>query len=132
MDTYGQLGLKYATYRDEHIMLYLKELPDFEMVFNIFMNESMFFLKTKKNIDICLSLFYKPYFDDFYNRIKQCSNQIKITKKKYLIKNMLKYLADDIQYEIIVNRNMINNDLRDYYIEKDINVKSKELLSLIK
>lgn len=132
IDTYGQLGLKYASYRDEHIKLFLKEMPNFEMVFSIFMNESIRIFKSNKILDICLSLFYKPYFDDFYARVKQSSIQMSFAKKKYLINNMLKYLADDMQYEIIVNRNLINNSLRDYYIEKDIYVKSKELLGLIK
>lgn len=132
LDTYGYLELKYASYRDENIKLLLKEMPNFEMVFSIFMNESIRLFKSNKILDICLSLFYKPYFDDFYDRVKQCSIQISVAKKKYLIKNMLKYLADDMQYEIIVSRNLIDNSLRDYYIEKDIYVKSKELLRLIK
>ncbi|MDE7105618.1 MAG: hypothetical protein K2O22_00455, partial [Anaeroplasmataceae bacterium] len=76
--------------------------------------------------------FYRPYFNEFYEKIKACSNQMRIAKKKYLIKHMLKYLSDDIHYEIIVNRNLINNDLRDYYVEKDIYAKSKELLELLK
>ena len=42
------------------------------------------------------------------------------------------YLADDIQYESIVNRDMIDKNVRDYYIEKGIYVKSKELLGLMK
>ena len=31
LDTYGQLGLKYASYRDENIKLWSKEMPNFEM-----------------------------------------------------------------------------------------------------
>ena len=83
-------------------------------------------------MDICLSLFYKPYFDDFYERMKQDYSRISVSKKKYLVKNMLMYLADDIQYESIVNRDMIDKNVRDYYIEKGIYVKSKELLGLMK
>lgn len=132
LDTYGQLGLKYASYKDENIKLFLKEMPNFEMVFNVFMNESIIAFKSNKILDICLSLFYKPFFDDFYNKVKQHSIQIAVAKKKYLIRNMLKYLADDMHYEIIVSRNLIDNSLRDYYIEKDIYIKSNELLKLIK
>lgn len=132
IETYGQLGLKYASYRDEHIRLFLKEMPDFEMVFETFMSESIILFKSNRILDACLSLFYKPFYNEFYDRIKHCSNQISPAKKKYLIKYMLKYLADDMQYEIIVNRNMIDDNLRDYYIEKDIYVKSKELLGILK
>lgn len=83
-------------------------------------------------MDICLSLFYKPYFDDFYDKIKQCSNQISVAKERHLIKYILKYLADDTQYEIIVNRDTIDKSIRAYYIENDIHAKSKELLELIR
>lgn len=131
VDTYGYLGLKYASYRDENINLLLKEMPNFEMVFSTFINESIMLFRSNMNLDICLSLFYKPYFDDFYHKIKQCFNHISRLKKKYLKKNMLSYLADDMQYEIIVNRNLIDERLRDYYIEKNIYSKSKELLELI-
>lgn len=131
VDTYGYLGLKYASYKDEHINLLLKEMPDFDKVFSTFINESIMLFKCNMILDICLSLFYKPYFEEFYYKIKQCFNQISCLKKKYLKKNMLSYLADDMQYEIIVNRNLIDERLRDYYIEKKIYSKSKELLEII-
>lgn len=131
LDTYGYLGFKHASYIDEDIKLFLKEMPDFEMVFSVFMNKPIK-LFNNKILDICLSLFYNPYFDEFYDRVKQRFFQISFAKKKYLIKNMLKYLSDDFQYEGIVKRNLIDESLRDYYIEKDIYAKSKELLSLIK
>lgn len=44
---------------------------------------------------------------------------------------MLECLADDWQYEIIVKRNEISEELRDYYIEKDIYARSNELLYLL-
>lgn len=132
IDTYGHLGIKYASYKDENIRLLLKAMPDFEMVFSTFLKKPILLLEFNKILDICLSLFYKPYFDEFYERVKQCSDQISVIKKKYLIKQMLKYLADDMQYEIIVNRDMIDKSVREYYIEKGIYVKSKELLELIK
>lgn len=44
---------------------------------------------------------------------------------------MLKYLADDIYYKIIVVMNAYGDRLSNYYIKKDIYAKSKELLRLI-
>lgn len=135
LDTYGYLGLKYTKNLmeddDKDMYLFLKKLPSFEEVFSTFMNESVKIFRNNKNLDICLSLFYDPYFDDFYNKIKQCYFQIGARKKKYLIKNMLKYLADDIYYKIIVVMNAYGDMLSNYYIKKDIYAKSKELLRLI-
>lgn len=135
LDTYGYLGVKYTKNLmeddDKDMYLFLKKLPSFEEVFNIFMNESVKIFRSNKNLDICLSLFYDPYFDKFYNKIKQCYFQIGARKKKYLIKNMLKYLADDIYYKIIVVMNAYGDKLSNYYIKKDIYAKSKELLRLI-
>ncbi len=135
LDTYGYLGLKYTKNLmeddDKDMYLFLKKLPSFEEVFNIFMNESVKIFRSNKNLDICLSLFYDSYFNEFYNKIKQCYFQIGTRTKKYLIKNMLKYLADDIHYEGIVVMNMCGDRLSNYYIKKDIYAKSKELLRLI-
>lgn len=135
LDTYGYLGLKYTKNLmeddDKDMYLFLKKLPGFEEVFSTFMNESVKIFRSNKNLDICLSLFYDPYFDKFYNKIKQCYFQIGARKKKYLIKNMLKYLADDIYYKIIVVMNAYGDKLSNYYIKKDIYAKSKELLRLI-
>lgn len=135
LDTYGYLGLKYTKNLieddDKDMYLFLKKLPSFEEVFNIFMNESVKIFRNNKNLDICLSLFYDPYFDEFYNKIKQCYFQIGARKKKYLVKNMLKYLADNIHYKGIVVMNMCGDRLSNYYIKKDIYAKSKELLRLI-
>ena len=135
LDTYGYLGLKYTKNLmeddDKDMYLFLKKLPNFEEVFSTFMNESVKIFRSNKNLDICLSLFYDPYFDEFYNKIKQCYFQIGARKKKYLIKNMLKYLADDIYYKIIVVMNAYGDMLSNYYIKKDIYAKSKELLRLI-
>ena len=132
IDTYGYLGLKYSSYIDENVKLFLKKIPAFETVFDAFINEPIFMFKSNKNIDICLSLFYKPYFDEFYYRIIQNIGQLSVKKRKYLLKNMLDFLANDTQHEIIVNRNMINKSVRDYYIKKNIYTRSKELISLIK
>lgn len=135
LDTYGYLGVKYTKNLmeddDKDMYLFLKKLPSFEEVFSTFMNESVKIFRSNKNLDICLSLFYDPYFNEFYNKIKQCYFQIGTRTKKYLINNMLKYLADDIHYNDIVVMNWCGDRLRNYYIKKDIYAKSKELLRLI-
>lgn len=135
LDTYGYLGLKYTKNLmeddDKDMYLFLKKLPNFEEVFSTFMNESVKIFRSNKNLDICLSLFYDPYFNEFYNKIKQCYFQMGARKKRYLINNMLKYLADDIHYNDIVVMNLCGDRLSNYYIKKDIYAKSKELLRLI-
>lgn len=135
LDTYGYLGLKYTKNLmeddDKDMYLFLKKLPSFEEVFSTFMNESVKIFRSNKNLDICLSLFYNPYFNEFYNKIKQCYFQMGARKKRYLINNMLKYLAGDIHYNDIVVMNLCGDRLSNYYIKKDIYAKSKELLRLI-
>ncbi len=48
-----------------------------------------------------------------------------------MIQNMLNYLADDMQYEIIVKRDMIDHNEREYYIQKGIYEKSKEMIKIL-
>lgn len=137
LDTYGIMESKYSKYPMGEVIdnketnLLLKKLPSFEEVFSTFMNESVKIFRSNKNLDICLSLFYNPYFNEFYNKIKQCYFQMGARKKRYLINNMLKYLADDIHYNDIVVMNLCGDRLSNYYIKKDIYAKSKELLRLI-
>ena len=48
-----------------------------------------------------------------------------------MIQHMLNYLADDMQYEIIVKRDMIDHNVREYYIQKGIYEKSKEMIKIL-
>ena len=133
-DTIPTIGIFYCSdvRNGTGVKTYVKDLPEFETVYKHFINCKIVPFFRNKQLDICVSLFYMPYFDVFYERIKQEHDRISLSKKKYLVKYMLMYLADDMQYESIVCRNLIDKNLRDYYIEKDIYVKSKELLKLIK
>jgi hypothetical protein len=47
------------------------------------------------------------------------------------IKNLLDYLSDDMQCEIIVKSGMATNDLKQYHLANDIYNRSKELSRLI-
>ncbi len=137
IETYGILGLKNADFNigcgEADMFLFLKEMPSFETVFNIFLETPFLFLKFNKRLDICLSLFYKPYFSEFYDKIKNCYEKLSFLKKKYLIKYMLEYFANDIYYNVIVTNDSLSDKAeRAYYIEKNIWLKSKELLTLIK
>lgn len=133
-DTIPTIGIFYCSdvRNGTGVKTCIKDLLEFEEVYKHFLNCKIIPFFRNKQLDICLSLFYKPYFDNFYERMKQDYDRISVSKKKYLVKYMLMYLADDIQYEGIVNSNLIDKNLRDYYIEKDIYVKSKELLRAIK
>lgn len=131
LNTYGQMGLKYAKYPDENVHLNLKEIPVFEKVLDLYIKDSGAIFKNHKILDICLSLFYQPYFGELYSNIMQYGNQFSKRGKKYLIQNMLNYLADDMQYEIIVKRDMIDHNVREYYIQKGIYEKSKEMIKIL-
>ena len=100
LDTYGYLGVKYTKNLmeddDKDMYLFLKKLPSFEEVFSTFMNESVKIFRSNKNLDICLSLFYDPYFNEFYNKIKQCYFQIGTRTKKYLINNIVTLLNNSL------------------------------------
>lgn len=131
LNTYGQMGLKYAKNLDENVHLNLKEIPVFESILDVYIKESGAVFKNHKILDICLSLFYLPYFEELYSNIMQYGNQFSKRGKKYLIQNMLNYLADDMQYEIIVKRDMIDHNVREYYIQKGIYEKSKEMIKIL-
>lgn len=94
LETYGTLGFAYASYMDSSPKLYLKTLPSFNECINYFLNASAPFLKINKKQDICLSLFYNPYFNEFYTTVKKYGSQFPKGRKKFLIKYLLSYLAD--------------------------------------
>lgn len=115
-----------------NVRVYLKELPKFDVLYDFFLssNKNIFF--RNKNLDICLSLFYDPYFLEFYNRLKSDIelNIISLKNLKYIKKYMLDYLANPYHFHSIVEENLCGDDLRNYYKEKDLFNKSKELLNL--
>lgn len=132
-DTIPTIGIFYCSdvQNGSRVKTYIKDLPEFEEVYRHFINCKIVPFYRNKQLDICLSLFYKPYFDNFYYKIKKSFNKISYIKKEYLKKYMLNYLADDMRYEAIVNRKLIDESLKAYYIEKNIYSRSKELLKLI-
>ena len=129
LSTYGKLGFAYSTYMDSNPKLYLKNLPDFEEIVNYFLSTSVPFLKLDKKQDICLSLFYNPYFTEFYEMIKKNSIKISRGRKRFLIKHLLSYLADPLQYQGII---AYCDDEREHYIKYDIFNRSKELIDILK
>ena len=138
LEPYGKLASLYSVYDakggDITAKLYLRAMPSFDDVYNCFMSCSAWFLKMNKTQDICLSLFYNPFFTEFYERIKTDVNGIPKSRLNFLKNNMLNYLADEMQYKIIVEemKSLYPSPwFRNYYIEKDIYNKSKELLELL-
>ncbi len=133
---YGFLGAKNADFdlRDGgNLFLFLKELPTFKTVFDTFIKRPIFFPFFTKRLDICLTLFCKPYFNEFYNEVKNCYKKISFLKKKYLMKYMLGYFGSDIHYKIVVIDDMVTEkDLKEFFIETDIHNKCKELIELLK
>lgn len=128
-DTYGKLGFAYSTFRDSNPKVYLKSLPSFESIYNYFMSCRICFLKLNKQQDLCLSLFYNPYFDAFYNRLKKDIKNIVENRKTFLKKYLLSYLADPNYYKAIIDFNM---DSKDYYLTHAVYERSNELLLLLK
>lgn len=134
-NTPGQLGFWYSSdiHSGTNVKTYLKELPPFGDVYNYFMSCRFWGLKFNKQQDICLSLFYDPYFIEFYERLKIDAMNISKNRKRFLMKFLLKYLATlnhhlhifDVAGEGI-------EQMKTLYIEKDMYNKSKELLELLK
>lgn len=129
-DTLPTIGIFYSSdsRNGTDVKTCVKELPDFEEVYNYFLECKTFSFIFHKKLDICLSLFYQPYFDEFYKKVKQSYLKISTFKKKYLIKHMLKYFSGIWMIEAEI----IPQTAKDYYLEKDIYNKSKELLELLK
>ena len=88
-----------------------------------------FLLKMNERQDICLSLFYNPYFEEFYNRFKNDVQNIPNNRLRFLKRYLLLELSDDNKYGGVIEKDMRD---RDYFIEHDIYNKCKEMLSLIK
>ncbi|MFA7032491.1 MAG: hypothetical protein WC201_02910 [Bacilli bacterium] len=128
-ETYGKLGFAYSvSYMDSDPKVYLKKMPTFNEVYAYFMSCKTHFLKINKSQDICLSLFYNPYFEEFYLRLKNDIKNISNNRLKFLKKYLLSDFADPIQYRGIIEMNV---EEKEYYITHDIFNKSKELLQLI-
>jgi hypothetical protein len=129
-ETFGKLGFAYSTYRDSVPKVYLYELPAFNAVYQYFMSCRSCLLNLNKNQDICLSLFYNPYFDEFYTKLKTDVGMEKVSNNrlKFLKRYLLTYLADLIQNKIAMN---YETGAKEHYIKHDIFNRSSELLKLI-
>lgn len=136
--TYGSLSRKYShynefdekTYKNPH--LYVPSLPPFEEVYKSFVSLSRFPFIHGKAKDVCLSLFYNPYFDEFYGKMKREVHNLSWYQKVFLKNHMLKYLANRVQYEMIVKlKANVFPSRREHYVKKDIYEKSNELLKII-
>lgn len=123
----------YASNVNGQVKLYLKELPSFEEVFALFLSTKCPIFKTNKQLDVCLSLFFNPYFDEFYKQVRDQASEIPQKHRKYLTKNLLFWLSSAVYYNIVYKTDVFcENSTKDYFIKKDIYIKSKELLGLIK
>lgn len=133
-DTIPTIGMHYSSdiRNGTDVKTCVESMPEFEEVYKLFLDCKIFPIFRNKKLDICLSLFYKPFFDEFYEKFKQDYRNISASKKKFLAKYLLTYLSSEVHYKIIVEESFLGKEKRDYYIEKDIYVKSKELLKLIK
>ena len=127
LETYGILGFAYASYMDSSPKLYLKTLPSFNECINYFLNASAPFLKINKKQDICLSLFYNPYFNEFYTTVKKYGSQFRKGRKKFLIKYLLSYLADPIWFKIYCI-----DEIREHFLKYNSFNRSQEMIDILK
>jgi len=137
--TFGSMEIKYSHYNEfdektyKNPQLYMRVLPSFEEVYESFVSLSKFPFVHGKAKDVCLSLLYNPYFEEFYDKMKKEFRNLSWYQKKLLENHMLKYLADRVQYGMIVELNAnFFPSTREYYVKKDIYNKSRELLSIFK
>lgn len=134
LEPLASVSITYGNILDDETKLRLSTMPCFDEVMQCFIAARTPVAIKSLQLDICLSLFYNPYFSEFYEYIKADGSIKSIfgaRKIKYMISRMLNYLSDDIYYEMIVTRNGIDDKTRDYYIKNDIWQKSKELLKLL-
>lgn len=110
------------------LYLYIKEVPSFETVYNKFMSQKIPCLGISKQQDICLSLFYDPYFDNVYKKVEQFHGEMANNRKKFLIKYFLKFLADESTFKMFLES---DSKEKENYFQKDMFNKSKQLLNLL-
>ena len=127
LETYGILGFAYASYMDSSPKLYLKTLPSFNECINYFLSASAPFLKINKKQDICLSLFYNPYFNELYTIVKEQGRQFPKGRKKFLIKYLLSYLADPIWLKLT-----FVDEIREHFLKYNSFNRSQEMIDILK
>jgi hypothetical protein len=132
-DVFGYLGFWYSSdiHNGTDVKVYLEEKLSFDDVYSNFMKYRFWGLKFNKKQDICLSLFYNPYFTEFYERVKKDILMISKNRLRFIKCFLLKYLADSTYLQDAVENGMVSELTKNYCIEKDIFNRSKELLSLI-
>ena len=113
---------------NSNVYLFVKDLPSFNTVYDYFLSCKVPFLKINKQQDICLSLFYDPYFNEFYKEIIKDSKSIPEHRKNFLIKYLLSSLSDPIQYQII---NQYCDVEKKHFLKYDLFNRSKELMQIL-
>jgi hypothetical protein len=133
-DVFDYLGFWYSSdvQNGADVKLYLERLPSFDDVYLCFMKYRFWGLKFNKKQDICLSLLYNPYFTEFYERVKKDAYFIPKNRKRFIKRFLLKYLADPNYLKSAVENNMVDESVKNYFIDKDIFSKSRELSELLK
>ena len=94
LEPLASVSITYGNIYDEEKKLRLKIMPDFNMVMECFIKTRVPIIKSLQ-LDICLSLFFNPYFNSFYEYIiskDDCKNIFNKYKRNYLIKRMLNFL----------------------------------------
>ena len=112
---------------DSSPKLYLKTLPSFNECINYFLSASAPFLKINKRQDICLSLFYNPYFNELYTIVKEQGRQFPKGRKKFLIKYLLSYLADPIWLKLT-----FVDEIREHFLKYNSFNRSQEMIDILK
>lgn len=107
--------------------LYIRKVPPFEVIYNYFMGFTA--LKSTKQQDICMSLFYDPYFNEFYETLKKDYAIISENRKIFLLKNFLLWITAPSTY--VLFDKFMDNDTKEYYFKNNIFYKSKELVNLL-
>lgn len=116
----------------KEVKTYVNNLPSFEEIYDCFLSCKNTILKKNRLQDICLSLFFHPYFTEFYVRIKRDADFLPHNKKIILNKYLLDDLSNVYHYKGIMEYDVGGLKLKQWYIENDIFNKSNELKSLLK
>lgn len=132
--TPGEIGFFYSSdvRNGFEVRTYIKDLPSFEQVFDYFLSCKKTILKRNMMQDVCLSLFFHPYFSEFYEKIKANYKALSNDRKKTIKKYLLSDLSNEEHYIGIMNYDVGGPMLKQWYCDKDVFKKSKELVEILK
>ena len=120
-------------YRDSEPHVFLPKTVSFEDLWKIFLKKKTLILNIGQIrfceiIDCCISLFYNPFFPDFYQKFKTDYNTISKRKIRIIYKHLLRYLVN-LKDRFVFGDVLVSGYT--FYQENSVYTKCNELINLI-